>query len=99
MHFLAKLELQFVWDLVVNLSEEIEKCKSVTSELRKLKSLDTKKKQTLPLGKKKKTKPKPSTGDILCEIFWPFKTQAHLFLSLLSGLLSLALLMWPLYTR
>lgn len=25
MHFLAKLELQFVWDLVVNLSEEIEK--------------------------------------------------------------------------
>lgn len=60
MHFLAKLELQFVWDLVVNLSEEIEKCKSVTSELRKLKSLDTKKKQTLPLGKKKKQNQNPA---------------------------------------
>lgn len=48
MHFLAKLELQSVWDLVVNLSEEIVECKSVSSKLRKLKSLDTKK-QTLPL--------------------------------------------------
>lgn len=43
MHFPAKLELQFVWDLVVILSEEIVKWRSVTSELRKLKSLDTKK--------------------------------------------------------
>lgn len=48
MHFLAELELQSVWDLVVNFSEEIVECKSVPSELRKLKSLDTKK-QTLPL--------------------------------------------------
>lgn len=49
MHFLAELELQFVWDLVVNLSEKIIRCKSVTSELRKLKSLDTKKKNPRPL--------------------------------------------------
>lgn len=48
MHFLAKLELQSVGDLVVNFSEEIVEYKSVPSELRKLKSLDTKI-QTLPL--------------------------------------------------
>lgn len=56
MHFLAELELQFVWDLVVNLSEKIIRCKSVTSELRKLKSLDTKKKKPTATVKKKHSK-------------------------------------------
>lgn len=77
-----------MWDLVVNLSEEMSvKFKSVTSELRKLK-----KKVYPPKTKHCHCK----TGDILCEIFWPFQTQAHLSLSLLSrfaspGIVNLAL--------
>lgn len=78
----------YVWDLVVNLSEEMSvKFKSVTSEL-KLKKMCIHQKPNNCHCKK--------TSDILCEIFWPFQTQAHLFLSLLSrfdfpGIVNLAL--------